>query len=854
MTEKRTEKGKVSVIIPAYNNEPYIAECVNSVLNQTYENYEIIIVDDASEDDTLYIAKELALQNDCIRIINNDENKGQGYSRNYALNIATGEYVIFLDSDDFLEPVTLEVVVKKIMKDKSDFVVFDWKYYKTANKTYSYVNKDEYFSKKFLIRDECLDLLSAKCYFSVNRLYSKKFLKDNDIKFGEGHLYEDWEFLVKSCMKAKKVSLVPSPLYTVRLSSTSSTKINHDTNIHSESYIKAVRKIMKMIGGESKEQYYYLYKYLIRKFWSYYDKRVGEEYKEKFIRDFVHVMRPAKLKNTNVSNKLVRLSFGFKFFERGDVAGFKLLYIAYKAKKEYDKSINKIKKNIRRKFKRPVVDLNLEYWKKSKGVRKKDIILFMGFDYRYTGNSRYLFEQILRKRQKDVYFVTEDERVDKRNRIKPGSEEFYNLFYAARIVVFESWIPTHLRKTPCAVWVQLWHGTPLKKMLFDSNEEEIITRKSNHKILKFNDIRRWNYLITDNEGISEYFEKAFLIPKKRILPLGYPRVEYLIENKNDVELKNKIKKKAGLPLNKKIATYLPTWRDYNYGEDEQNFNTDYLLDDTILKNHLGDEYEIVSKNHTYLDKAGAIKNVDLETQELLLISDYLISDYSSVIFDAFAIDLPVVLLVKDYDKYMKSRGVYEELWEVLKGMACKTEKEAANKIVNYEIDDNYKYIKENICYKNTRNFKVSDFVLKLAERKGKFIRKVLTYGTFDLFHQGHVRILKRAKALGDKLIVAISTDEFNAIKGKKSYHSYETRKEILESVKYVDMVIPEKEWGQKRDDVKKYNVDIVVMGDDWTGNEKFECLRDLCDVVYLPRTENISTSKIKKDLGLGKTK
>ncbi len=854
MIGRQMNRGKVSIIIPAYNNEPYISECINSVLNQTYENYEIIIVDDASEDDTLYIAKELALQNDCIRVVNNDENKGQGYSRNRALEIAAGEYIMFLDSDDFLEPVALEVAVNKIIKDKSDFVVFDWKYYKTANKTYSYVNKDRYFSKKCLVVDECLDLLSAKCYFSVNRIYSKKFLKDNDVKFGEGYLYEDWEFLVKSCMKAKKVSLVPSPLYTVRLSSTSSTKTNHDTNIHSESYVKAVRKIIKMASGEPKEQYYYLYKYLIRKFWAYYDRRVGEEYKEKFICDFVRVMRPAKLKNMNVPNKLVRLSFKFKFFERGDVAGFKLLYKAYKMKKEYNKSIGKLKKNIKKSFKKPEVDLNLEYWKKSKGIRKKDIILFMGFDYRYTGNSRYLFEQILEKRQKDVYFVTEDERVNKKNRIKPGSEKFYELFYTARIVVFESWIPAQLRKTPCAVWVQLWHGTPLKKMLFDSNEEEIITRKPNHKILKFNDTRRWNYLITDNENISKYFEMAFLIPKKKILPLGYPRVRYLMENKNNVELKNKIKKKVGLPLDKKIVAYLPTWRDYNYGEDEQNFDTRYLLDNTILKSYLGGEYEIVSKNHTYLDKTGAIKDVDLETQELLLISDYLISDYSSVIFDAFAIDLPVVLLAKDYNKYMKSRGVYEELWEVLKGMAYKTEKEVANKIINYEIDDNYKYIKENICYKNTRNFKVSDFVLKLAERKGKFIRKVLTYGTFDLFHQGHVRILKRAKALGDKLIVAISTDEFNAIKGKKSYHSYEIRKEILESVKYVDMVIPEKEWGQKRDDVKKYNVDIVVMGDDWTGNEKFECLRDLCDVVYLPRTENISTSKIKKDLGLSETK
>ena len=128
------------------------------------------------------------------------------------------------------------------------------------------------------------------------------------------------------------------------------------------------------------------------------------------------------------------------------------------------------------------------------------------------------------------------------------------------------------------------------------------------------------------------------------------------------------------------------------------------------------------------------------------------------------------------------------------------------------------------------------------------MKTVLTYGTFDLLHHGHIRILKRAKALGDYLIVALSTDEFNEIKGKKSYHDYETRKEILEAIKYVDEVIPEKTWDQKRDDVKKHNVDVVVMGNDWEGNDNFEKLRDLCDIIYLPRTENISTTKIKTDL------
>ncbi len=130
------------------------------------------------------------------------------------------------------------------------------------------------------------------------------------------------------------------------------------------------------------------------------------------------------------------------------------------------------------------------------------------------------------------------------------------------------------------------------------------------------------------------------------------------------------------------------------------------------------------------------------------------------------------------------------------------------------------------------------------------MRRILTYGTFDLLHYGHIRLLKRAKERGDYLVVALSTDEFNKIKGKKAYHDYETRKKMLESIRYVDLVIPEENWEQKILDVKKYYIDEVVMGDDWKGNEKFECLRRYCEVTYLKRTAGVSTSKIKEDLKL----
>jgi len=124
--------------------------------------------------------------------------------------------------------------------------------------------------------------------------------------------------------------------------------------------------------------------------------------------------------------------------------------------------------------------------------------------------------------------------------------------------------------------------------------------------------------------------------------------------------------------------------------------------------------------------------------------------------------------------------------------------------------------------------------------------KVLTYGTFDLFHYGHLRILERAKALGDYLVVAVSTDEFNKLKNKKSTYPYRERAEIVNSIKYVDEVIPENNWEQKIDDIKKHNIDIMVMGDDWKG--KFDFLKEYCQVVYLERTPNISSTEIKEDI------
>ena len=125
-------------------------------------------------------------------------------------------------------------------------------------------------------------------------------------------------------------------------------------------------------------------------------------------------------------------------------------------------------------------------------------------------------------------------------------------------------------------------------------------------------------------------------------------------------------------------------------------------------------------------------------------------------------------------------------------------------------------------------------------------KTVITYGTFDLFHIGHLKLLQRIKNLGDRLIVAVSTDEFNTLKGKKTIIPYEQRAEIVSNIKCVDLVIPENNWEQKIEDIQKYNVDIFTMGNDWEG--KFDFLKEHCEVIYLDRTEGISSTQPKQTL------
>lgn len=780
----------VSVIIPAYNVEQYIFECVDSVLTQTYQNFEIIIVNDGSADNTYHCMQTLAAMDSRIKIFDS-ENRGQGYQRNKMLEYAQGDYILFLDSDDYLEPHTLEVCVKRITEDQSDLVYFDWKYYSEKAGRFNYKNKEMFFGRKTLEGNDCLLLLSISPYFSVNRLYDKAFLKDNQIRYGEGHLYEDNPFIVATAFYAKKISIIHSPLYVVRVSETSSTKSGTNTDVHYYGFLKSVELCKEILQQKPDEKHYYYYRYALERYFLYIRSRIPAQMQKQFTKEFLELLGDVDIKPIYPGDRIMNLFLRHKVFKKKKVLLPNLINFYYTkvrskrkkvrlfVKKHKTAMVTGLKNGMRKLRHKPIPpNQSKEYREFLTHPLEENTVLFLGFDFRYTGNSRYLYELMMQNPgDKTIYFATKDPSVDTDHRLEPYSIAFYEVLATAQVLIFESWTPPTFRKRLNATWIQLWHGTPLKKMLFDSEETEIITQRDVHKINKYIDIQKWDYLVTDSVNINPYFETSFLTPKKQLLPCGYPRVKYLADNQNNEALKKKIKEKYGIDPQKEIVVYLPTWRDYNYGKTT-NVDNDYLLDTPKFQEQLGDHYLVIDKNHSYLNTAPTAHQ-DMETQELLLIADFLVTDYSSVMYDAFAMDIPVAIYCNDFEKYQNSRGVYPELWEDLKPYVSETIDGLCQMIRGYTFGEAYQLVKERYCFKDNVAWLLN--IIDNALNSHSSQKRVLYSAKVDVekgISAQTLASIRRAAEYADQLYVVLWEINGNAV----GLYSYKFELEAMNTV------------------------------------------------------------------------
>lgn len=726
------KKYEVTIIIPVYNAEEYIINTLNSVENQNFnKNVEVLIINDGSEDNSINIIENFISNssNSYIdyKLYDDGINKGQGARRNFGIEIAKGESILFLDSDDYLVEDALKIAHWRLMAvPDNSFAIFEWAYYYPETGETKYINKEQYNKKNALYRETCELLLACTTYFSVNKLYKKEFLIDHDIRFGEGYLYEDFEFYVKSVLRSVRVPVISNILYKVRVHDNSSTKSDGKTLKHRDSFLVAIERALKNLYETGYRHHftpYHVVKYFLHRCLLYSENRLPKRknIRKKFIYDTMqilndylhmvtvpnhviplydyafnkHLIRELKVKKMQKIFRLHRKNLLNHYANRKTLKANKKHNLKHRVKNNYylepllfftRRKVHKHRKKQRDRQLKKYLDLNIN----------NETILMLGFDYQYRGNSKYLFNYLQQKfSSNQLKIVSFDKNINEEYRITPRSDEFYKYLYTSKVIIGESWIPLAFKKRDGQVWIQLWHGTPFKRMLFDSNEFKMLSLNPSHKTNKKSDIDRWDYLLADSSKAVDKFITSYDIDRNKIINFGYPRNEWLVKNLNNKELIRNFKLKNNIPLDKKIILYAPTWRDYNYLTPESRKDTSYIADFNKLLKNLDDEYIIINKAHP-MDKQpswnNGIRNVltvnnNVDSQELILISDIIVTDFSSIIFDAVHINKPFYLLIKDFNKYINTRGVYMDMYNSLLPLVSNSEIALANNINKNKFND-----------------------------------------------------------------------------------------------------------------------------------------------------------------------
>ena len=340
----------------------------------------------------------------------------------------------------------------------------------------------------------------------------------------------------------------------------------------------------------------------------------------------------------------------------------------------------------------------------------------MGLNGLWKGNGKYLY-RMLKINYPDwrvVFIHKKNARIPGDvDAVPRGSIQASSLIFRSKVLFVESW--ERYPKRSDRLVIQLWHGTPIKKMLFDTAEPYILKRSPKHRSLQYRQILSWDYFLCDSLKAKDFFNSCFLIEDNKMLVSGYPRVKYLIDNSKNNRLRATIRAALGIDDNEKLITYFPTWRDYE--KRKSTNNGPYLLNKEVLIELLNDTslYKLYSSSHPYGKKPTNVRQHEFDTQELILASDWVVSDYSSVIFDAVAIDIPVALLMKDREKYEMARGLYKEVTDDLSFCTAESEAELAGILNNRPSIEKYRYVRDKYCQLTNKFSLMEDLsrVLKL---------------------------------------------------------------------------------------------------------------------------------------------
>jgi CDP-glycerol glycerophosphotransferase len=676
----------LSVIVPAYKVAGYLRECLESVLSHPGDDIELITIDDCSPDGCGAIMDEYAARDPRVRVRHLEENVGLGEARNIGLELARGEYVWFVDGDDWLPGGSIQVIARSLRETRPDMLGFDHSraYWdgRVTRSAHRRVFENLPESGVFTMRERpgVMDFLMIVC----NKAIRREFLLDLGLRFGGGY-YEDINVTYPVLMAAERISLLDRVCYFYRQRRRGSiTKTVGKRHFEVFPQYDRIFAFMDQRGAEVDEFRTAMFN---RMFWHLFiifghGERVHGSDRREFFRQMAQcyrTYRPAGYKPPG-GVQGVRL----RLVERGSYR----LFVAFRRFNLARVTLGRLTVGVRRTGGRAITGIKARYRglyyriQRALPMDEKLAVYSSYWNRGYACNPRAIYEKA-RELAPDVrgVWVVKKSGVESLpsgvDHVVAGSLPYYRLMARAKYFVNNANFPNFLVKRPGAVHLQTMHGTPLKTMGLDQLKYPVASQGTDFDdFLRRSD--RWDYLISANPLSSEAWERA--IPcDYELLEIGYPRNDRLV-NADAAEVA-RLRTELGIPEGATAILYAPTHRDYQRGFEP-------MLDIGQVMTGLGPDHVLLLRAHYFYNVKDAAERygwpadriIDVSAhptvEDLCLASDALITDYSSIMFDyANLDDRPIVIYANDWDTYRRTRGVYFDLPAAPPGAVATTESE-----------------------------------------------------------------------------------------------------------------------------------------------------------------------------------
>ncbi|QFT90683.1 CDP-glycerol:poly(glycerophosphate) glycerophosphotransferase [Bacillus sp. THAF10] len=682
----------VSIIIPVYNKSDYLDRCINSVLSQTYKNIEVIIVNDGSTDDSKTIINDYCVDHPFFQCYHFDENSGVGKARNFGLGKASGEYIYFLDADDFLAPYTIEVMLEHI--EEHDAIVGPL----SKRKAIIPAEIESIHVKKITLTNG-KKTRALRGRSAVNFLIKTSFVKENNLAFDESvKFFSDMAFSIPAILNLETIPMIKKlPLY-----------------IKGECFDPIDNPSLSLIDEEEKiEDFLYLFNKLKDTY--EHNTSIANYLDRQMINFYFWKMKKNKERElSTISNWYEEISDAMNrvnesslrkrtFFEKME------LKTIMKKKKNTTLRIAKFKTSMKswKKAFKSRQSLYKELYSKFmiKMPIRTNRVLFESFAGKsYSDSPKAIYEELLNEKQNyDLIWVFNDTSKQipgNAKKIQRNSLAYYYYLATSKYWVINARMPNFVIKREENVYLQTWHGTPLKRLASDMKEVRMPgTTTERYKRNFFNETQKWDFLVSPNSYSTEIFRRAFKF-NKEFLEFGYPRNDSLyLESEQKAARTSELKDSIGIPKDKKVILYAPTWRDDEF-HSKGKYKFEIKLDLQKMQESLGEDYVVILRMHYLIAENLDISEFkgfayDLSTYEdiaeLYLISDLLITDYSSVFFDFANLRKPILFFTYDIEKYRDTlRGFYMDFEEEAPGPILRTGEEVLEAILNIdEIEEQY---------------------------------------------------------------------------------------------------------------------------------------------------------------------